>query len=94
MNGSWIAVSCFVAMGLGGCSSYQADFECGVPRGVPCTSLSAISQMADEGAFDAQKGPTPRVPSCCSGCEEASKTRPFREMAFREARGEITRYEV
>lgn len=36
---------------LGSCSSYQTDFDCDVARGVPCTSLSDISALIDEGEF-------------------------------------------
>jgi hypothetical protein len=33
---------------LGGCSTYDADLDCGVSRGKPCRSLSSISDTINQ----------------------------------------------
>lgn len=43
---------------LGGCSPYAKDFDCGIGRGVPCTSLTDINKLIDQNRL-----PSPPPPS-------------------------------
>jgi hypothetical protein len=84
---------------LAGCSPYQGDFDSEIPRGVPSTSLSNVARMASEGAFTRKTNERmPRVENEDDlgekdSCEKKN-TPVLREMAFREANGKVTLYEI
>lgn len=37
---------------LAGCSSYSTDFDCGVGKGMPCSSLYRIDHAVSKGEID------------------------------------------
>ncbi|NRA89519.1 MAG: hypothetical protein HRU43_00015 [Simkaniaceae bacterium] len=45
----------FMALSLGGCSTYQESFDCPVGEGVRCASLSTINKKMDQGKIQIEE---------------------------------------
>lgn len=48
------------------CSPYKRSFNCPHPQGKPCTSLSRIHELIDQGAFQDLEKTKPNAQSCSS----------------------------
>lgn len=60
----------FITLFLNGCSPYKKGFNCEVPEGIPCTSMTRIHELIDEGTF--VKNQLSNV--SCKGCSRLSQT--------------------
>lgn len=60
------SVICLMTLCLSACSPYKHSFNCPVPKGYPCTSMSRIHELIDEGVF-ASQNPEVNCKTCSKG---------------------------
>lgn len=73
----------FITVLFSGCSPYKRGFNCHVPEGTPCTSMTRIHELIDEGFFTQQ----PTSKANCKGCTQSVDDQDWVEAVIMQDEG-------